>query len=192
MPSLIRFLIFACIALIFGLGSAWRFIDSGFFATTYEFGPWKVWHKEGTTDADPYTHAHMSRLGILPVTTASSLTFQAKRDNAGSRLSGDCTYEIRGGSFPASWWNIAAFYPDGKPVESKALRASFNSSTIVTAADGRFVVRLSPDIQPGNWLPATRDRNIVLQLQILRPLNPESLLRSGRDILPDILLVECT
>lgn len=192
MPFLTRFLLFVAITLIVGLGSTWRLVNHGFFATTQRFGPWAIWIKEGTTDADPYTLAHTARLGTVPITAASQLTFTATRDSAGSRISGDCTYEITGYAFSAVWWNLAAFKSGGEVVESKTGRSSLASTNILTAPDGRFVMRLSPDVQPGNWIPAERGRRIYLRLNILRPLNPDALLQSGSEFLPEIRFLECT
>ncbi|MBI4724687.1 MAG: DUF1214 domain-containing protein [Rhodomicrobium sp.] len=192
MPFLTRFFIFAAIALTLGLGSAWRAVNHRFFATSNRFGPWVFWFREGTSDADPYTVAHIARQGGLPITAASAMTFTATRDSAGSRLSGDRTYEIRGAGVPALWWSLGAFKPDGEIMPSKTGRSSFTSANILAAPGGTFTVRLSPDVQPGNWLPATRGNRVVLRLSILRPLSPDSLLKSGADILPEITLVECS
>ncbi len=192
MPFLSRCLLFAAIALTLGLGSAWRAVNHGFFAVTNRYGPWVLWFREGTADADPYTIARAARRGILPVTAASAMVFTATRDSAGSHLTGHCTYEIRGSSIPSLWWNIAAFRSDGEIMPNKTGRSGFSSANILAAPDGTFIVRLSPDVQPGNWIPATRGNRVILQFNILRPLNPDSLLKSGSDVLPEITLVECS
>ncbi len=192
MPFLTRFFIFAAIALIVGFGSAWRAVNHGFFASANRYGPWAFWIREGTADADPYTIAHVARQGVLPITTASEMVFSATRDSAGSHLSGDCTYEIRGTSVPALWWGLAAFKSDGGIMPNKTGRSGFTSANMLTAPDGTFTVRLSPDVQPGNWIPAERGSRVVLRLSILRPLSPDSFLKSGGDILPEINLMECS
>jgi hypothetical protein len=192
MPFLTRFFIFAAIALTLGLGSAWRAVNHGFFATSARYGPWVFWFREATGDADPYTIAHTARQGTLPVTAASAMVFTATRDSAGSRLSGDCTYDIRGYAVPSLWWNLAAFRSDGETMSNKTGRSGFSSTNILAAPGGPFTLRLSPDVQPGNWIPSTRGNRIVLRLSILRPFNPDSLLKSGADILPEITLVECS
>lgn len=191
MPFLTRFVLFVGIALALGLGSAWRTVTHGFFASTVQFGPWAFWYRQGTADADPYTIAHVTREGTLPITAASAMTFTATRDSAGARLSGDCLYEIRGYSIPALWWSIAAFRKNGEVMPNKTGRSSFTSANIATAPDGSFLVRLSPEVQPGNWLPAERGERIALRLEILRPLSPQNLLNSGEDILPVITRQEC-
>ncbi len=192
MPFLSRFFIFAVIALTLGLGSAWRGVNHGFFAVANRYGPWVFWFREGTADADPYTLAHVARQGVLPVTAASTIVFSATRDSAGSHLSGDCTYEIHGYAIPSLWWNIAAFKTDGEIIPNKTGRSGFPGANLLAAPDGTFTVRLSPDVQPGNWIPALRGNRVILQLTILRPLSPDSLLKSGGDILPEITLVECS
>jgi hypothetical protein len=192
MPFLTRFLLFATIALALGFGSAWRAVRHGFFATTDRFGPWALWFREGTGEADPYTAAHIAREGALPITAASAFTFTATRDSSGSHLSGDCTYEVRGIAVPSLWWNIAAFTTDGETMANKTGRSSFSSANILTAPDGTFAVRVSPEVQPGNWIPASRGQRVVLRLNILRPLNPDSLLKFGQEVLPEIALLECS
>jgi hypothetical protein len=192
MPFLSRFFIFAVIALTLGLGSAWRVVNHGFFAVSNRYGPWVFWFREGTADADPYTAAHAARQGILPITAASAMVFTATRDSAGSHLSGDCTYEIRGYTIPSLWWNIAAFDIAGEIMPNNTGRSGFSGANILAAPDGTFLVRLSPNVQPGNWIPAARGNRVVLRLSILRPLSPDSLLKSGGDILPEINLVECS
>ena len=192
MPFLKRFFLFAAIALTLGLGSAWRAVNHGFFASANRYGPWALWFREGTGEADPYTIAHVARQGVLPITASSELVFTATRDSGGSHLTGNCTYEIRGLSVPALWWDIAAFKANGEVMPSKTGRAGFSSANILAAPDGSFKVRLSPDVQPGNWIPAQRGDRIILRLSILRPLNPDHLLASGNEILPEIALLECS
>jgi len=192
MPYLGRYLLFASIALILGLGSAWRAVNHGFFAVANRHGPWVLWFRQGTAEADPYTLAHVARQGVLPMTAASAMVFTATRDSAGSRLSGGCTYEIRGAAVPALWWNLSAFKSDGELMPSKTGRSGFSSANIMAAPDGAFTVRLSPDVQPGNWIPAARGNRVTLQFSILRPLNPDGLLKGSAGALPEITLLECS
>ena len=72
------------------------------------------------------------------------MVFTATRDSAGSHLSGDCTYEIRGMAVPSLWWDIAAFTADGEVMPSKTGRSGFSSASILAAPGGQFTVRLSP------------------------------------------------
>ena len=73
---------------------------------------------------------------------------------------------------PALWWNIAAFRTDGEVMPSKTGRSSFSSANISTAPDGSFLVRLSPDVQPGNWLPAEHGTRVALRLRSPKAASP--------------------
>ncbi len=74
---------------------------------------------------------------------------------------------------------------------SKTGRSGFSSANILAAPDGKFTVRLSPEVQPGNWIPAARGVRVALRFSILRPFNPDHVLKSGNEILPEIALLEC-
>jgi hypothetical protein len=192
MGFLIRFLLFVSTTLFLGLGSAWLLIDGGSMLTTRQIGPWTNWVQDGVLDADPYTHARVSRFGYLPVTSGSLLSYTADEDSEGNALSGDCTYEIRGQSFPALWWNLAAFTRDGRLLENKAKRHAFNSGNLLLTPSGDFFIRLSPDVQPGNWLPAQPGEDIRLRIEVLRPVNPERLRnQSTPETMPQITMVGC-
>jgi len=193
MPYLIRFFVFTVVSLIVGLGSTAVFLDRGFFATSRQAGPWITWVNAGVSGADPYTIARVARSGGLPITAASLLSFTAMEDSDGGRLRGACSYEIVGRPFPGLWWNIAAFTPTGQPIPNKAQRHAFNSANLVVSANGLFAVRLSPDVQPGNWLPTSSGSDVVLQLNILRPLNRDRVVRNpqAEDLMPRITKVSC-
>jgi hypothetical protein len=194
MPILIRFLVFTLVALTVSAGSAALMLDRGFFATARQAGPWITWFNAGLAGADPYTLARVARSGDLPVTAASMLSFTAADDSDGRKLRGDCTYEIVGRQFPALWWNIAAFTPAGRAIPNKAGRHAFNSANLLLTADGLFSVRLGPDVQPGNWLPTSPDEGVVLQINILRPLNRDRVVRDPRasELMPRITRMGCS
>jgi hypothetical protein len=193
MLVLIRFLIFVVVSLATGLGSAGLLLDEGFFATARQMGPWAIWPNAGTLDADPYSLARTARSGQLPVTSASLLSFSATTDSDGRRLSGDCTYDVLGRPFPALWWDIAVYDVNGGVIPNKAGRYAFNSANLFVASDGRFTIRISPDVQPGNWLPSAEGEDFVLYANILRPLSRDRLLnsRSPEDFMPRITRVKC-
>lgn len=193
MPFLIRFFVFASVALIVGLGSAAFFLDRGFFATAKQVGPWRVWVNSGALDADPYTLARVARSGGLPITSASLLSFSATEDSDGSPLSGDCTYDVVGRPFPSLWWNLAAFTETGQPIANPAGRHAFNNANLLVSADGLFIVRVAPEVQPGNWLPTASGESFILMLNILRPLNRDRVMGSptGENFMPRIVKVTC-
>jgi hypothetical protein len=92
--NLIHFLCFALLSLALGLGSAYYSIEHGFALVAPHTGPWKTWINAGSLAADPYTRARIARIGDLPITSASGLTFVATTDSEGEELSSGCDYEI--------------------------------------------------------------------------------------------------
>src|SRR5262245_3886753 len=121
------FLIFAGLSLLLGLGSAHLLINDGFALILSRAGPWKAWINAGTLSVDPYTRAHIARTGLLPITSASGLTYFADTDSDGRRLSSYCDYEIIARPVAALWWTVAVFDEDGKLIPNKAARHAFSS-----------------------------------------------------------------
>ncbi len=157
-------LIFAC-ALTLGLGSAWYMIEEGSALTTHYIGPWSVWREAGKPDADPYTKAHMARMGRLPITATSALYFFASSDETGKQLSSDCEYVIEGRPLNAAWWSLAAYDGTGRLIPNKAGRHSFNRTDVARRADGSFRIVLARSARPGNWLPSAKQGSLKLVLR---------------------------
>ncbi|MDX2264586.1 MAG: DUF1214 domain-containing protein [Hyphomicrobiales bacterium] len=193
MKVLLKIVGFGLLALVVGVGSAWRLIDDGAAFNVSQVGPWKTWPSESRLDADPYTRARMARSGQLPVTSSTALTFTAREDSDGDALSPECDYEIAGRPFNALWWSIAAFDDAGAPIKNKAERHAFNSKNIALLPDGSFRVRLAPRARPGNWLPTADADGLMLTLKVLKPQNAaEAGSRETRsEILPVIRRIAC-
>ena len=194
MRNLFAFLAFAALSLILGLGSARRMIDDGFGLVTGSAGPWKTWVHAGAMGADPYTRAHFARSGELPITSASGLTFLARTDDDGHRLSSDCEYEIVAQPLAALWWTIAVYDDDGRLIPNKAKRYAFSNQNLTILSDGTQRIKLSSTARPGHWLPAGEDLYLTLVLRILRPLTLEQQQSEesfGRQRLPHIRRVSC-
>lgn len=174
MKHFFYFIVFSGLALIMGLGSANYLIDDGFALIVSRGGPWQAWVNAGSSGADPYTRAHIAVTGQLPITSASGLTYFAKRDEDGGALSSDCDYEIIARPFNAVWWTIAAFDEDGNLIPNKANRHSFSSQSLTILPDGTQRIVLAPKARPGHWLPSGEDKYVTLVLRIIRPLAIES------------------
>lgn len=161
--------IFTGVVLLGGLVSSWNMIDTGSFLSTASSGPWVTWTSAARSDADPYTRAHFSRLGILQLSSDIALTYTARTDSDGSSLHSSCDYEIQGKPIDADWWSIVVFNHRGKLIANPADRYAFTSDTIASRPDGSFIVTLSRDAQPGNWLPTGGAGRMALVLTILEP-----------------------
>jgi hypothetical protein len=171
LKNLIHFLCFAVLSVTLGIGSAYYVIENGFAIVAPSSGPWKTWVNAGSLAADPYTRARTARLGDLPITSASGLTFIAKTDSDGRQLSSDCEYEIVARPLAAVWWSIALFDGDGELIRNKAGRHAFNSQNLTVLPDGTQRVILAPNARPGHWLPSGEDHDLTLVLRMIRPLS---------------------
>lgn len=150
-----RFAVVSALALLVGVGSAWMMIVSGSRLTTERLGVWTTWPTAGRVDADPYTRAHTVRNGLLPMNTSLAAIYTATHDLEGKRLVSSCEYAIESEPIDANWWSLAVFDENGWLVRNSADRHAFNTGSVVREPTGSFVVTLSRDARPGNWLPTS-------------------------------------
>jgi hypothetical protein len=165
--ALLNLAVFLGVSLGGGLGTAWYMIEAGSRLSTRSFGPWVTWASAGRPEADPYTRAHIARNALLPLSSTAELTFKAKTDSNGSRLTSSCDYAIVMEDFDPSWWGLAVYDLQGRLIANAADRHAFNSSTAMRGVDGRTVIVLARDARPGNWLPSGRGNRVVLVLSVL-------------------------
>jgi hypothetical protein len=164
--ALINLAVFVAIALGGGLGTAWYMIEAGSRLSTRTFGPWVTWAAAGRSDADPYTRAHIARNPTLPLSTTAELSFKAKTDSRGARLTTTCDYAVVMDEFDPTWWELAVYDLQGRLIANPADRHAFNSSTAMRELNGRTVITLARDARPGNWLPSGRGSRVVLILTV--------------------------
>jgi hypothetical protein len=163
---LLNLVVFVALAVGGGLGTAWYMIEAGSRLNTRTFGPWMTFTAAGRPDADPYTRAHMIRNAQLPLSSTLELTFRAKSDSGGGRLTSACDYAVLMEDLGSAWWSLAVFDGQGRLIQNAAERHAFNSSTAMREPDGRTVVVLARDARPGNWLPSGRSGRVVLVLTV--------------------------
>lgn len=147
--------VFITIVLAGGIGSSWYMVEAGNSLTTITIGPWVMWTAAGRTGADPYTRAHFTQNGALPVSSEIADTFLARTSGDGSRLHSSCDYIIEGSPPPNVWWSLSVFDNDGGLIPNAAERHSFTAETAAMQPDGRFIATLSRAASPGNWLPTS-------------------------------------
>lgn len=194
MKNFFCFLIFAGLSLLLGLGSAHYMIDDGFALVVSRAGPWQTWVHAGSLTADPYTRAHIARSGLLPITSASGLTYFANTDSDGRTLRSACEYEIVARPLAAVWWTIAAFDEYGKLIPNKAARHAFSSQSLTILPDRTQRITVAPEARPGHWLPSGDVGNLTLVMRIIRPLavdGGEITARVDSSSLPAIRRISC-
>lgn len=174
-----------------GLASSWHLVEAGFSLTTRSVGPWVMWTSAARSDADPYTRAHFARSGMLVLSTEVAHTYVARTDSDGLKLHSSCDYSVEGASFDASWWSLAAFDEHGRLIANPTDRHAYTSDTIATGPDGRFVVTLSRDARPGNWLPTGGAGRLAVVLTLLDPRQVRGADEAERVQMPLVRKVQC-
>ncbi len=161
-----RIVLFLLGGIAIGLISAWYMIEKGSPLTVSKAGPWQLWPQDGKLGADPYTLAHMSRNGRLPITSSNSLYFKATHDSNGEEIVSDCEYSLSGKPLDSDWWSLALYTPKGASIKNQSNRSSLNSSNILRFGDGSYNIHLAANARPGNWIEISGDEKLVLMLRL--------------------------
>ena len=157
MRLLIDLAIAVAIAAVLGFATAWFAVDRGFLFGGISVGPWEAWPRAGSPDADPYSIARLARTGEVPLGAGEGLAFAATTDQDGAPLAGNCSYRLDGQTPAARLWTLTAYDRDGRLMANAARRTGFHSREILRRQDGSFVISVSGQVHPGNWLPIATD-----------------------------------
>ncbi|WP_350333374.1 DUF1214 domain-containing protein [Coralliovum pocilloporae] len=148
-----------------GIGSAYLLLERGSVFGAVKTGDWTAWPDAAGPQADPYSRAHFSRTGRLPLAPGEGMELHADTGRDGQPFLGTCTYRIRGEVPSARLWTLSVYDADGRLLNSKANRHGFHARNILRSAGGKIDVVVSPTAKPGNWLPSGGERiRLVLRL----------------------------
>jgi hypothetical protein len=154
------------LALGLGLGSAYWVVGGGYPFGSIRVGPWTVWSRTGSREADPYARAVMARTGDTPLGVGEGLLLTASADNSGQSLDPRCVYRIGATTPQARLWTLTLYDGDDQPVVTDLARSGFTSAEVVRDGDGRFSIVLSRHAQPGNWLRMPETGRVSLALRL--------------------------
>jgi hypothetical protein len=178
------------IALTVGFGLSWYALTDGRLFGALTIGPWSAWPAAGTMTPDPYTRAHMARVGELQLGQSEGLQFIADHDSGGRPLDRDCTYLVTGGTPVESFWTLTAETADGVNIARPGTPLAMQSSRIARAQDGSVIIYVSPVLSPMNWLEITGagEFSLVLTLYDVSALGGVG---AGIETLPAITREDC-
>ncbi len=160
-------------ALVLGLGSAWLAVRGGMASGQIENGPWRTSLVAGSADADLYTRARIAIGGLLALAPSETIYFTASTDADGEPLVAGCDYRVEGEELAARWWSLTAYGADHFLIPNDAGRYSFSQTTLTREPRGPWAMRVSPESQPGDWLPSGRSGEAHAFSITLRLYNPE-------------------
>ncbi len=161
-----RIALFIVGGIAIGSISAWYMIEKGSALTTSQTGSWQLWIHAGDVGADPYTLAHMSRNGRLPITSSNALYFAATHDSEGEKIAADCDYALAGKPLASDWWSLAVYTSNGRHIKNKSDRSSINSSSVLRFENGSFTINLAQRARPGNWIEIAGEDDLTLMLRL--------------------------
>jgi len=167
--SLVKFTVSSVLGLGLGVLSAQTLIDGygDFFSKTH--GPWVSWPTAGTRSSSPYVRAHYLLNNRLPVSQFEINELEARVDDKGEELDGNCTYLISGRTPKARWWSLYTFSTESEAGPAFPKRAGTNSQQIIYQPDGSFKIKLSLEPQSGNWLVPVATKDLVIVLRFYNP-----------------------
>ena len=161
-----RIMVFILGGIAIGMISAWYMLEKGSSLTTTFSGSWRMWSHDGSVGADPYTLAHMSRDGRLPITSSNALYFIANEDAEGEKIAADCDYLISGKPLDADWWSLAIYAKNGQSIKNKSQRSFVNSSSLLRLENGNYRIKLTRNVRPGNWIEISGSQQLTLMLRL--------------------------
>lgn len=190
MKGFAKFAGFCFAGSLLGLITAQQAIGDRYGFVSQSKGAWTVWPTIAEPKIDPYTRAHHLSHGLLPSNRFETLEFEARVDDAGRALDGDCTYVVSGPMPRTRWWSLTAVQAEAGEAIISEPHHGLISQHLVYEPDGSFKIVVGPERAAGNWLHSAGGRSLIL---LLRLYTPESALRRnplGADV-PAIEREEC-
>src|ERR1700731_89791 len=89
-----------------GLAVTWATAIHGTKSGGIGDGPWRTSLYAGSSQGSPYLRAYVAVHGLLALSRAETIYYNASEDSDGQRLDGYCSYLVEGRDPPARWWSI--------------------------------------------------------------------------------------
>ncbi|GHA29443.1 hypothetical protein GCM10007989_26290 [Devosia pacifica] len=154
------------VALLVGFGLSYYALTEGRFFGTLQSGSWTAWPDIGTPDPNPYTRAHIARLGQLQLGQSEGLQFIADTDSDGEPLTRSCSYRLEGTTPLATFWTLVAVDEDGRNIALPDTPPVIRSSDLARGADGSIQLNIGTRLSPLNWLALSGSGPFTLELRL--------------------------
>jgi hypothetical protein len=189
----VLFVVYAlALGAVLGLASADWATRGGYPFGGVRIGAWTAWPRAGATNADPYTRAVNARRGEVPLAVGEGLLLTASEDDEGRALDATCRYAVSGATPPARAWTITVAGRGAPDPKRPSVREGYTSTEILRQPDGRFVITLAPEVEPGNWLPNPRAEGPMrLALRLYDTPAAAGIGSLDRSVVPTITRKDC-
>ncbi len=169
MKSWQRYTLCIALGLLVGAAFAVHQVRGGLAAATITNGAWTTGKSFGTAAADTLTRARVALGGLLALPAKEAMYFTARVDDDGKALDGRCTYLVSGGKLEGRWWSVTLYEGAGWLVKNAANRWSIPAHVANQQENGTWSFLVSPDEQPGAWLPTGGAPAFDLTLRLYHP-----------------------
>jgi hypothetical protein len=167
--SLVWFVTFCFVGTLVGLITAQHAVSGRYGVVAEMKGAWTAWPKAADATIDPYTRAHHLSFGLVPSNRFDTVEYEARVDDAGRSLDGNCTYLVSGVSPQARWWSVSALAADDQAQAEDESRLGLVSGQLVYEPDLSFRINVSRELQAGNWLRPPGSGDLVLLMRLYTP-----------------------
>lgn len=140
---------------------------------------------EGSKEALRIHRARIAKHAGFGMNRDEAIYWFGDVDSEGNRITYKHKYKIEGSDPDTCWWCIT-LNRDGFFIPNQYNRYSYSKTDIKREIDGSWVIRLSTEVQPGNWISLGDQRGFFRI--ILRCYNPQpSMIKNGESAnLPQI------
>lgn len=132
-------------------------------------GPWRTTLSAGSNDANLYESAAIAVAGLYALSKEETIYYTAFTDSQGRTLDGHCDYRVSGVALPARWWSLTMYGADNFLVANAANIYSRHANSLAFEPDGSYVVAVSSNTQPRNWLPSPEQGAFSITARLYNP-----------------------
>jgi hypothetical protein len=132
-------------------------------------GAWRTNVATGSADANLYERAAIAVAGLYALSKDETVYYTAFNDSAGAPLDGRCDYRLAGGLLPSRWWSLTLYGDDHYLVDNPAGVYSRHAGNLEFDPAGAYVIAVSAQPQPRNWLPAPASGAFSITARLYNP-----------------------
>lgn len=192
MPAMrwMAFILTVVAGFLIGLGGTRLAVTRLAEGMSRHIGVWTFVPRIGALELDPYQRARMFVEGFLPLADGEGFSLRATQDSSGHTLDATCTYRLEGAMPAARYWSVTVTDRNARLIPNGAERHGFSSAELVYPHGQPMRILLSPEVQPGNWLPLAGEGMISVTLRfydtplsasasVIEPEQVPTLIRQG-------------
>ena len=142
---------------------------------------------EGSKEALRVHRARIAKHAGFGMNRDEAIYWGAEIDSNGNRITYNHKYRVEGVDPDTRWWCLSV-NRDGFFIPNQFNRYSFSKTDVKRETDGSWVIKLSTEEQPGNWIPlGDQTGHFRITLRCYNP-KPSMIENSESANLPQIIL----